>query len=283
MIGATCYWHLHLPFVQYAYNNKVQSLTGSTPFSLMFGRSANSPTNYEFDEEGMLRDIDEWKKHQEEVFSLVFPSVSVRRSQEQSKSRARVDKLRRNITDESLPAGTVVMLRDPAYALDPSKRPSTAPPYVGPYFVVRRTAHGPYILKDDRGIKLERLVPLDQMKVLYSLEDAPDGAEEESVHKSYEIEKILEHAKRDEDGEEIFLVKWKGYPISESSWLPRTRFNDLAIVDNYLKSVNGLRRSDRKRKPTSASVRSSTRHFASPESSAMSMVHPSRLKNFENF
>ena len=215
MLGATCYWHLHLPFVQYAYNNKVQSLTGSTPFSLMFGRSANSSTNYEFDEEGMLRDIDEWKKHQEEIFSLIFPAVSVRRSQEQSKSRARVDKLRRNITDESLPAG--------------------------------------------------------------------DGADEESVHKSYEVEKILEHTKRDEDGEEIFLVKWKGYPISESSWLPRARFNDLAIVDNYLKSVNGIRRSDRKRRHTSALVRPSTRHFALPEPSAMSSVHPSRLKNFENF
>jgi transposase InsO family protein len=280
MLGATCYWHLHLPFVQYAYNNKVQSLTGSTPFSLMFGRLANSPINYEFDEAGLLRDVDAWKKHQEEVLSLVFPAVSTRRSQEQSKSRARVDKLRRNITDESLPAGTVVMLRDPAYALDPSKRPSTAPPYVGPYVVVRRTAHGPYVLNDDRGIKVERLVPLDQMKVLYSPDDAPDGAEEESVHTSYEVEKILDHTKRNDDGEDLFQVKWKGYPISESSWLPRARFNDLAIVDEYLKSINGLRRSDRKRKLTSASAQPANRQFVPSTSSLMAHVHPSRLGNF---
>lgn len=275
MQGATCYWHLHVPFVQYAYNNKVQSLTGSTPFSLMFGREANSPTNYEFDEEGMLRDVTEWKKHQEEVFSLIFPAIATRRAQGQSKSRARVDKLRRNITDESLPAGTVVMLKDPAYALDPSKRPSTAPPYVGPYVVVRRTAHGPYVVNDDRGVRVDRLIPLDQMKVLYTPDEAPADASEESAHKSYEVEKILNHKVREEDGETLFLVKWKGYSTSESSWLARSRFNDLAIVNDYLKSVNGVRRSGRKRNTTVAALQSPFSDLSSGP-----FVHPSRLHNF---
>ena len=281
MQGATCYWHLHIPFVQYAYNNKVQSLTGSTPFSLMFGRAANSPINYEFDEEGMLKDVAEWKRHQEEVFSLIFPAVSTRRGHEQSKSRTRVDQLRRFITDESLPAGTVVMLKDPAYALDPSKRPSTAPPYVGPYVIVRRTAHGPYVVNDDRGIKVDRLVPLDQMKVLYTPDEAPQGASEESAHQSYEVEKILNHATREEDGETLFLVKWKGYPTSESSWLARSRFNDLKIVDDYLKSVNGIRRSERKRKTNSATLRPANRQLSTSTLVSGHFIHPSRLENFQ--
>ena len=207
MHGATCYWHLHLPFVQYAYNNKVQSLTGSTPFSLMFGREANSPTNYELDEKGMLKDRDEWKKHQQEVYSLVFPAIATRRGQEQGKSRARVDKLRRNITDESIPAGTIVMLKDPTYALVPGSKPSTAPTYVGPYVVVRRTAHGPYVLNDDRGVRLDRLVPLDQMKVLHSPDDNREDEIDESAYTSYEVEKILEHKISEDDGDTLFRVK----------------------------------------------------------------------------
>ena len=59
------------------------------------------------------------KKHLDELNALVYPAVASRRS---AKAKKRVDKLRRCITDESLPAGTVVMMKDPRYLLDPSKR-----------------------------------------------------------------------------------------------------------------------------------------------------------------
>ena len=61
--GATCYWHLHLPFVQYANNSKVQALTGSSPFALMYGRVPNAAVNYELDNGGQLKD-----KHLEKTF-----------------------------------------------------------------------------------------------------------------------------------------------------------------------------------------------------------------------
>ena len=285
MHGADCHWHLHLPFVQYAYNNKVQSLTGCTPFSLMFGRIANSATNYELDEDGLLRDVKAWKQHQEEVYALIFPAVSTRRKQEQGKSRARVDKLRRNIVDDSLPAGTVVYVKDTEYAVDRSKKPTTAPDYVGPYTVVRRTAHGPYILDDDRGVRLQRLVPLDQMKVIYTPEDKPDGAEEvDDPANSYEVESILGHKIRDEDGVQVFHVKWKGYPDSEATWLPLSSFNDTGIVTKYLAVVNGLRRSGRQASSSSVDTSSLDMDLDTDHSSATSyrlgIIHSSRAERF---
>jgi hypothetical protein len=117
------------------------------------------------------------------------------------------------------------------------------------------------------------------MKVLYTPDDAPEGASEESAHKSYEVEKILNHTTRAEDGEALFLVKWKGYPTSESSWLARSRFNDLKIVDEYLKSTNGIRRSQRKRKPNLATVRPSIRQIPNPSPASGHCIHPSRLEN----
>lgn len=44
--GAMDQWTDLVPYVQLAYNSKVESLTGLTPFSLMFGRSANEIENY---------------------------------------------------------------------------------------------------------------------------------------------------------------------------------------------------------------------------------------------
>jgi transposase InsO family protein len=282
MYGADCHWHLHLPFVQYAYNNKVQSLTGSTPFSLMFGRSANSPTNYEFDEHGLLVDVKDWQRHQEEMLSLIFPAVSTRRGSEQSKSRQRVDKLRRNIVDESLPVGTVVYIKNPDYAVDRSKKPTTAPDYIGPYTVVRRTAHGPYILNDDTGVRVKRVIPLDQMKVLYTPDEKPFGADElDDPGKSYEVESILNHKIRDDDGKEVYLAKWKGYPESEATWLSLDRFNDTEIVTQYLNSLHNLRRSKRLQ-PSSSSINLTELDMELSNDMVKShVVHPSRLANFK--
>ena len=47
--GASALWPLYVPFVQLVYNNKVQELTGSAPFSLMFGRRLNEMNDYSDD------------------------------------------------------------------------------------------------------------------------------------------------------------------------------------------------------------------------------------------
>jgi transposase InsO family protein len=271
MYGADCHWHLHLPFVQYAYNNKVQSLTGSTPFSLMFGREANSACNYELDEQGHLLDVSNWKKHQEEVFALVFPAVSARRGREQNKVRARVDKLRRNLVNDDLPAGTLITLKDPAYLLDQSKKPATAPTYSGTYTIVRRTAHGPYIVNDETGERVKRVIPLDQMKIIYKPEDKPDGADEvDGADVSYEIERIISH-KEGADGATLFLVKWKGWPVSEATWIDKSKFNETDMLTDYLNSINGISSSTRHgRRRNKKQTNLSQMHLSYP-------IHPSRL------
>ena len=275
MYGADCHWHLHLPFVQYAYNNKVQSLTGSTPFSLMFGRQANAACNYELDEHGHLLDVKAWKKHQEEVFALVFPAVSTRRGSEQHKVRARVDKLRRNLVNEDLPAGTLITLKDPAYLLDPSKKPATAPTYAGTYTVVRRTAHGPYIVNDEAGERVKRVIPLDQMKIIYRPEDKPEGADEvDGGDVSYEIERIISH-REEEDGSTSFLVKWKGWPVTEATWIDKSKFNETDMLTDYLNSIHGLSGAARiKRGQAARRAGLASIHLPS---TLMGHIHPSRV------
>ena len=97
--GSHSLWHLHLPYVQLSYNDKVQSLTVSNPFSFMFGRSPNNLKSYNSDPlTGQPTSIADWKKHQEQVLSLILPAVRKRIDEEQAKYRKRLDETRSLIT-----------------------------------------------------------------------------------------------------------------------------------------------------------------------------------------
>ena len=47
----------------------------------------------------------------------------------------------------------------------------------------------------------------------------------------YEIEKLLDD--KVEKCKRFFLVKWKGYPESDNSWIPETHFSTPDIVTTY--------------------------------------------------
>ena len=234
--GATVYWPLHLPFVQYAYNNKVQTLTGSTPFSLMFGRTANAPNDYRTDPATNLPiNVAEWRKHQEHVLSLIFPAINARVAGQQAAYRDRLDDKRKRIVTEELVPGTRVRIKDPKYLSAP--RPSQEPPYIGPYYVVRQNKYGAYILKDVHDHVLDRSVPIDQIKVNAAPDILPTVTEDAARSQpaagdqEYDVEKILEH--RHNNGQIEYLVKWKGYRLSESTWENEHQFTDTAIIDRY--------------------------------------------------
>jgi transposase InsO family protein len=228
--GASALWHLYVPFVQLVYNNKVQDLTGSTPFSLMFSREMNELRDYSHTVPQPV-DVNEWKEHQEKVISLIFPSISERISRKQTKMRSRLDSLRKKVTADELSPGTVVMIKDPLYLLHPSLRPSTEPEYIGPYTIVRRTLYGPYILRDDTGAIHHRQVNIDQMKVLFNSEKVSDKLEVDP--QSYEVDHVMSH--RENEGEYEYRVRWKGYTSKDDSWVTEEAFNDPQPVERYWK------------------------------------------------
>jgi hypothetical protein len=47
---------------------------------------------------------------------------------------------------------------------------------------------------------------------------------------TYEVEELLEK-KLDEQGKEIYKVKWKGYPESDATWEPIENINDQEVID----------------------------------------------------
>jgi len=231
--GATVYWHLHLPFVQYAYNDKIQSLTGSTPFALMFGRMANAARDYTTDPVTDLPiNIESWQKHQNDIVSLIYPAIADRAGKHQAAYRSQLDKNRRKLIYDSLIPGTVVMIKDPKFLLAP--RPSAEPAWIGPYTIVRRTSHGPYIVKDELGVDVNRTIPVDHMFVLYTPNHIPSDADSvDDPDNVYVASRIINH-REDDIGQLEYLVVYKGY--AKPYWTRGHNINDPSLVAKYFKA-----------------------------------------------
>ena len=215
--GATIYWPYHLAFVQYSYNDKVQTLTGSTPFSLMFARHPNAVTDYTVDPHTNLPvNLDEWKNHQMKVMSLIFPAINKRVAEQQTLYRTRMDNLHRKLVTDPLPAGTIVRIKDPKFIAVPGMKPSHEATYIGPYTILSQTKYGTYKMKDETGALLERSVPIDQIKVILSDSSIPtlplinNSMEMQVVSEEvYVVDKVVNH--REKKGKLQYYVQWKGY------------------------------------------------------------------------
>ena len=179
--GVHVYWPLYLSFVQLSINSKISELTLSTPFALMFGRSMNELKDYtQIEVKDQKVSLDDWKKHQEEVISLIYPQIELRARDVQQQYRDRIEKIRRNVLTRDLPPGTQVMILDEKY-LKGTPKPNTEPKYIGKYVIVKREAHGPYVVKDMTGEVLPRKVPIDQMKILFRPGMIPAMQDDEDV------------------------------------------------------------------------------------------------------
>jgi transposase InsO family protein len=291
MRGATIFWPLHLSYVQYAYNDKIHTLTGSSPFSLMFARPANLPINYNTTAANdnadtshfTSTDVHAWKQHQTQLTSLIFPAISQRVNQQQQKY---INKLNttRNIITSSLPPGTLVALKDPKYILDKSIKPSSEPTYMGQYTIVRRLPTGPYILRDDTGEQLDRPVPLDHMRVLFppNHRNAPSSSStaDDDNGKKYAVQEIVNH--RLIDGHRLqYYVKWKGYSNKkDNSWVDETDMHGTDIIHRYFQQLQA--KQDKQRTaadtPTLRHITILTRcqqHMIHDDSSSSSSASPS--------
>jgi transposase InsO family protein len=215
--GTAKSWPLFLPFAQMYVNDKIATLTNSSPFALMFGRRMNSGLD---EAKTPLEEVDlkVWRAHMEKVIAIVYPAISDRVRCMKADMRATLDKHRRMLVEDSIPPGAVVMLRDQDRT---SKRD---PAYVGPYYVIRRARNGGYVLRDATGDILDRHVPVDQLKLVSKQPRSSDT--EDNI---YVVRKIVDH--RGQEGEWEFLVDWQGY--KEKTWEAESQFQDYDVIKKY--------------------------------------------------
>lgn len=231
--GATSLWPLFVPFVQLMYNTKVQELTGSSPFCLMFGRKLNELRDYT-DTPYTPITQESWEEHQNKIVSIILPSINRRINEKKNKQRIALDKTRKQLVKTELMPGSIVMIADSTYLANPSVRPSTVPLFVGPYTVVSRKLAGPYVLRDSSGVVLDRSVPIDQMKILFRAGERAPPAPVVEGEEAFEVEYIV-NDRNDEGEEQEYLVKWRDYPIKDATWEGVSKFDDYKCIETYWK------------------------------------------------
>ena len=228
--GVSHHWPLFVNFAQLSFNNKITSLTGSSPFALMFGRSLNPLHDYSSSksdsDEFIPINLDDWKKHQEKIASLIYPAISDRIRSTKDKMIQSMQKNRRMLLPTSIPEGSIVMLNDP------KRENKFQPKYIGPYTVVRRSRNGAYVLKDETGDLLDRHVPADQLKIITKRIYTKKNTKVDDV---YEVDRIIKHRGNSDSYE--YLIHWKGYSTEEDSWEPASSFKDHKVIENYWRKL----------------------------------------------
>jgi RNase H-like domain found in reverse transcriptase/Integrase core domain/Reverse transcriptase (RNA-dependent DNA polymerase)/Integrase zinc binding domain/Chromo (CHRromatin Organisation MOdifier) domain/Retrotransposon gag protein/Aspartyl protease len=227
--GTSNHWPLFVSFAQLAFNNKISSLTNSTPFSLMFGRTINDMKDYSKTPPTLIS-LDDWKEHQQKILSLIYPAINDRIISGKNKLMASLNKQRRLLLPTSFPAGSTVMI------IDPHRENKFEPKYIGPYTIVRRSHGGAYVLRDMSGDILDRKVPPDQIKMVSKKKRRIDV--NSPIHT---VDKIISH--RGNPGDYEYLVHWKDYSDEDRTWEPASHFLDDSVIREYWKSITSPTRS----------------------------------------
>jgi hypothetical protein len=234
--GSDRYWPFFAPIAQFYINSKISSVTKSTPFSLMFGREPHQLTALKrnanvadaTDKEEEM-DIDKWKQFQHKLLEIIYPSIYKRILNQKEKMIDQIDDSHHVVSNTSklFPIGSQVM------RLDPTRSDKREPHYIGPYLVKSKDANGNCVLQDvSDDTVIDRAVPPDQLKLRSPPSISRDDEEESDL---YVVERILKH--RGEYPDVEYLVKWKHYPVEESTWEPPENFMDTKCIRKYWKEV----------------------------------------------
>jgi transposase InsO family protein len=225
LYGDPQHWPVYSDSMKLWINLKIKELRGASPFSLMFARPPTEFSSYLNESLDLDIDSNEWRRHQDEVLSLVYPAIDLRAMNARQQYVDRLDAVRHRVLKENLPPDTPVMVRDPRSAKDGSKLPYGTPLYLPQtYFIVRRHTNGGYVLRDESFNEYNRVVPLPHLKVLKSRHYVAPKLDQ------WIVDEIRAHRGSDADNLE-YLIKWKGYPTP--TWEPRKNILDPALVRQY--------------------------------------------------
>ena len=211
-------WENLVSFIQCSLNSTpAGNLNGFTPIEVFSGRQVDSPINLLFDKRKdvlydkqpaavTLKLLEELRESMNTIHREVFHHKEHRRKISR-KSR------NKNREDHEYYKGDFVFLR---YVSPKEKTQARSLIYVVEDVVSKHIVLVKHMLTGvTKEVHTERLMPFTAKKLNLKL-----LKEHVQFHTEYEVEDLLEIKIDDKTGEELVLVKWRGFEDSESSWEP---------------------------------------------------------------
>ncbi len=234
-------WDECLPMVEMAMNSAKQSSTGMSPYQMVFGREMTLPVDTRLGT-GLVSTnpaVGDLGTRLREVWDTARKQIE--KSQQRQKRNA--DESRRK---EEFKVGDQVMLSTEELRLIGSKELMRSvkflPKYIGPFRVISVRNRNAYKLELPPKFEIHPTVNISRLKryvdgeqqfpdrVVVDFKPPADRIGHANGEEEWEVEAIL--GERGTGARKRYLVKWKGWPMWESTWEPRA---NLTNVDELLK------------------------------------------------
>lgn len=235
LAGTFSNWNTILKAIALEINTTMSRYYNATPYSLFYGRPCNTFDDYsktlfeeEPDDSENARTI---KLRNKEFREAIMPMIQKIAYQKQDKTNAKIDKARK--TQKPLKLGDLVMV------LDVQKQSKWEPKFKGPFTIAAITQNKAYRVKDAAGRMLKTKYPIAHIKPITATLPFTDNngnpIGNTDTLERYVVQDILD-SRVLSDGTEEFLVQWRNYDIMESTWEPRSNFDDINTIINFFRT-----------------------------------------------
>lgn len=215
-------WVRFLPAIQVAMNCSVSARHRSTPFAIMFGRTMNLLKDYTKEPIAPLN-VEALYQRMKRISSNVF-DAAYKNSKEYADAYAQQNDSGRRIIPDDYPPGTTVMI------INERKSSSTDQTYLGPYIIVEKTPSGYRLFHEETRSMLQRIVPVNKMKVINYHETKATLRDKSKITKI--MRKVTDH--RGDALNRYYLVV---FADKSTSWVHHSNFRSMDLIHQYWRNV----------------------------------------------
>jgi len=221
-------WYDYLFLAEFCYNNTIQESLKISPFYANYGYNPRfspavpSPIDVPRAEE-LTTNLSELFKQLKENLK----KASAKQEKFANKHRIQPPEFKVN---DKVWVNSSLIIRNKNKKLKPRK--------LGPYKIIKKISPVSYKIKLPNDIRIHPVIHVSELEPYYEdkfgRKQKPPPPIKINEEEEYEVEEILD--KRKHYGKIQYLIKWKGYPLSEASWEPESNLNCPELLKSFNKS-----------------------------------------------